>query len=249
MSTAVYILAGLFLPLFPLSMVFNRLFARVRSPLARGLLLLAWPQAGLALLHAGDAEVPGWIVAWALATAALYALRALALREVGLWTAFLATSAWALLWVTAPSAGDPALPHLYALSFSVPLLLLTLLAAGLEQRFGAAYTGLYGGLAQALPRFAGVLVVVVLAAVATPVFPSFLTMLASIVAATPAGALALGGIWLLWSWAGMRLLQGLVVGPAAKDPVPDLGVAVTWTYVAALGVLVVAGLSLSGGLR
>jgi NADH:ubiquinone oxidoreductase subunit 4 (subunit M) len=247
-SIAVLVLAGLFLPLFPLSMLFNRLFARVGSPLWRGLLLLAWPQVGLALLRLADAPVPDWLVAWGLFTAALYALRALALREVGLWTAFLATSAWALLWVPLQAGTGSMLPQLHALSFSLPLVLLVLLAAGLERRFGAAYTGLYGGLAQALPRFAGVLVVVVLAVIATPVFPSFLTMLAAVLAATPAGAVALAGIWLLWSWAGMRLLQGLVVGPLQAGEVPDLGPAATWAYVAALGALVVAGLGFGGGL-
>ena len=67
--------------------------------------------------------------------------------------------------------------HLYALGFSAPLVLLALLSAGLEKRFGAAYTDLYGGLAQSIPRFSGVLVVVILAAIATPLFPGFFILL------------------------------------------------------------------------
>ncbi len=118
--------------------------------------------------------------------------------------------------------------RLYALGFSLPLMLLALLGARLEERFGAAYTGLYGGLAQTLPRMSGVLVGVVLAIVAAPSFPTFFAMLATVVAITPTmplAALTVAGVWLLWSWAGTRLLQGLIVGPANGSEAPDLSVA------------------------
>ena len=46
-----WIVAGLFLPLFPLGMVFNVLFQRIRNAWLRALLLLAWPLAGLGLLQ------------------------------------------------------------------------------------------------------------------------------------------------------------------------------------------------------
>ncbi|MGF1615938.1 MAG: hypothetical protein ACFCVA_19070 [Gammaproteobacteria bacterium] len=248
MSQLTYVFAGLFLPLFPLSMVFNALFGRIRNAVLRGLMLLAWPQVGLALVFATGAEAPNWVGVWALFTSALYGLRLLALREVGLWTGFLATSAWALLWIPV-LAGMEAMPvHYYALGFSAPLVLLALLSAGLSRRFGAAYTGLYGGLAQTLPRFSGVLVMVVLAAIATPLFPAFFGMLATMVVASPAKAVGVAGVWLLWSWAGARLLQGLIVGPAGTDGVADLSVASTWVYAAVLAALVVGGAYLTGDL-
>ena len=50
MAISTYLLIGLFLPLFPLSMVFNLLFARVASLPVRAALLLIWPLADLALL-------------------------------------------------------------------------------------------------------------------------------------------------------------------------------------------------------
>jgi hypothetical protein len=249
MSLGLYLLAGLFLPLFPLSMAFNALFGRIRSALLRGLMLLLWPQVGLALLPANDAATPAWLVAWALLTSALYGFRALALREVGLWTGFLATSTWALLWIPALAGLGEGVLRTHALGFSVPLLLLALLTAELERRFGAAYAGLYGGLAHTLPRLAGVLVVVVLAVIATPLFPTFFAMLTAIVAATPAAALGLVAVWLLWSWAGARLLQGLVVGPSADGGPSDLSLAATWAYAVVLAALVVAGVSLNGALQ
>jgi len=245
MNAALVIIAGIFLPLFPLSMVLNVVVARVRHPVARGILFLAWPQTGLALLYAAHVAVPSWVIAWALATSLLYAVRALALREVGLWAGFLATSAFALLWL--PLTGDTPglLTHLYALAFSTPFVLLALLAAGLEHRFGAAYTGLYGGLAQTLPRFSGVLVPVVLAAIGTPLFPAFFAMLAVVLTAAPAAAAALAAIWLVWTWAGTRLLQGLVTGPAEPGEARDLSLGSTWTYAAVLVALVIGGLYLS----
>jgi hypothetical protein len=57
------------------------------------------------------------------------------------------------------------------------------------------------------------------------------------------------GIWLLWSWAGARLLQGLVVGPANAQDSPDLSLAATWLYALVLVALVVGGVYLIGDLR
>lgn len=244
-------LAGIFLPLFPLSMVFNLLFARVRNAPLRTVLLVAWPQLGLSLAVRGGAWGSGWLLALALLTSALYALRAVGLREVGQWVGYLATSAWALLWAALFNHSDPQLIRLYALGFSLPLVLLVLLGARLEDGFGAAYTGLYGGLAQVLPRMSGVLVCVVLAIVAAPLFPGFFAMLATIVAATPTAplaAVAIAGIWLLWSWAGVRLLQGLIVGPADGGEAPDLSLVSTWAYSAVLAALFIGGLYVTGGL-
>jgi len=241
-----FMFIGLFLPLFPFSMVFNAVLARTSQPLLRWVLLLAWPQIGLWTLSAHAGAIPSWLVIWALATSLLYAFRLLAMREMGRWTGFLATSAWALLWL--PSyAGLPASQlWSFAAGFSVPLVFLTLLAQELERQYGAAYTGLYGGLARRIPRFAGVLVISVLAATATPLFPTFFAMLHSLIVSQPLPAVGLAGIWLIWSWAAARLLQGLIVGPAEPRPELDLGIGTTWGYAAGLVGLLVAGLILSG---
>ena len=255
MSLATILLAGLFLPLFPLSAVFTAVYQRLGHAAARAGLLLAWPQIGLILAGNLAGPVPAWVVALALATAALYAFRALALRELGQWTAFLATSLWALLWLVGPGETAAVPTHWHALGMSAPLALLALLAGSLERRFGAAYTGLYAGLAQTLPRLAGVLVVTLLASVALPLFPAFFTMLVLLLisaAATPAVNLTLLGIWLLWTWSGARMLQGLVVGPADPDSgeyrAADLGRGAAWAYAGALLALTVGGLLLTGDL-
>jgi NADH:ubiquinone oxidoreductase subunit 4 (subunit M) len=113
---------------------------------------------------------------------------------------------------------------------------MAMLGAGLERRFGAAYLGLYGGLAQSIPRFAGVLVIVVLSVVATPLFPAFFAMLSLIVKTTPVMpfiAVGVGVVWLLWSWAGARLLEGLIVGPQGTATA-DLSRTNMWLYIAVL---------------
>src|SRR3569833_2989549 len=150
MSSMMWLLSALFLPLFPLSMGFNALFARLWFPLLRTAMLLTWHQIGVVALSLVTSPIHEWVLA--VTTSILYGVRALALRELGLWTSFLATSSWTLLWIPAYDGADAVTLHLYAAGFSVPLVLLALLTGGLERRFGAAYTGLYGGLAQVLPR-------------------------------------------------------------------------------------------------
>jgi len=251
MTDFMLILAGLFLPLFPLSMVFNTVFSRVNNTKYRNLLLLLWPQIGLLLIYLSNVEIPGWIATWGLLTALLYGIRLLAIREMQLWISFLATSSWAILWITLQHSGDDSPIFLYALSFSIPLIVLLLLSDELVKRFGAAYTGLYGGLALTQPRFSGILVMAVLAVIATPLFPAFFTMLATVAHSAPFSlsiAIFVGIIWLLWSWAGARLLQGIIVGPASESNVADISTDATRKYAATLVSLIIIGLVLLGGL-
>lgn len=246
MSQTLYLLAALFLPLFPLSAVFNQVFGRLRRPELRALALLLWPQAGVLILGLTERPVPQWLGLLALLTALLYAYRAIALREVGRWIGFIATSAWALLWV---AAGEPALLHLQALALSLPLVLLSLLGNALERRFGAAHGAVIAGLAASAPRFAALFVIGVLAAIATPVFPGFFALLASALGqagTAPALALAVLLVWLLWTWSGARLLQDIVVGPPGEAAVDDMAPTFTWLYVAGFCALALAGITLGG---
>ena len=250
MEYMMLLLAAIFLPLFPFSMIFNIVFARVRHPVLRGMFLLAWPQAGLLVLLASGVAIPAWVSVWAVLTSLLYSLRALVLRELGAWTSFVGTSAWALLWILHGSDSSMLQLQIAALGISAPLALMAFLLAGLERRFSAAYLGLYGGLAQSLPRFTGVLVIVVLAIIATPLFPTFFVMLSMVIktlTAAPAIAAGIGVVWLLWSWAGARLLQGLITG-SDQLAVADLGQTVTWGFVVALAALMALGVFSLGGM-
>lgn len=245
----IILLTGIFLPLFPMSVVFNAILNNIKHSWVRVLLFIAWPLCGLFIVINSKLSMPDWLLPLALSTSALYAFRMLTLREVNQWSQFLATSLWGLLWIPFMQETPAALLYGYAVSMSGPLVLLVLLSAGLEQRFGAAYTGLYGGLARTIPRFSGVLVIVVIAAIATPVFPGFFIMLDMVVetiSATPLVAMALLLIWLLWSWAGARLIQGLIVGRASEVKIADMDITSIGLYSMVLLALAVAGIYLSG---
>ena len=245
----IILLAGIFLPLFPMSMVLNAVLDKTTHSWVRLVLFLTWPLIGLFMVIDRNLVIPDWLLPLALSTSALYALRLLTLREVNQWTGFMATSLWSLLWLAMMQETPSALLYGYAISMSVPLVLLVLLSGGLEQRFGAAYTGLYGGLARTIPRFAGVLVIVVVAAIATPLFPTFFIMLDMVVktiAATPLAAIVLLLIWLFWSWAGARLIQGLIVGRASTVRVEDMDITTISLYSVVLSALVVGGIYLGG---
>jgi hypothetical protein len=242
------LLIGFFLPLFPLSLGINILLARLPSAWAKATVLLVWPQIGVFLVAEHIGDLPDWIKFWGLATAGLYAFRMLAMREVNLWIGFLATSSWALLWT--PAFKGLSLPELevLALGFGLPLAIMALLSGEIAKRFGAAYIGLYGGLAVAMPRLTGVLVVSLFAAIATPVFPAFFAMLHTLVISQPLPAVWLVTIWGTWSWGAARLLQGLIVGPAELPYPKDLGVGMTWVFSLLLAGLAIVGLTYTGRL-
>lgn len=241
------LLAAWFLPLFPFSMLLNLILSRMRWPIARFVLLLVWPQIGVAILSLSDVGVPAFFVPWAVASSGLYALRLLTVRDLGLWAGFLAASVLPLTWGLAHSGAQSASLHLFALWFSLPAALLAILTKPLTDRFGAAYAGLPGGLSAMLPRLSAVLVAALLAAVATPPFPGFFAMLDLLKRMSLPAGLAIGVIWVVWGWGATRLLQGFVVGAAEPNSIHDLGRRSTWIYTSVLGALVIAGLYLTGG--
>lgn len=242
------LLIGFFLPLFPLSLGVNILLERMPNAWARALVLLVWPQFGVFLVAEHIGELPDWIKYWGLATAGLYAFRMLTMREVNLWIGFLATSSWALLWTPAYKGLSVAEIEVLALGFGLPLAIMAILAGEIAKRFGAAYTDLYGGLAVAVPRLTGLLIVSLFAAIATPVFPAFFAVLHTLVISQPLPAVWLVAVWGIWSWGAARLLQGLIVGPADLPYPDDLGVGMTWVLSLLLAGLAVVGLMYTGRL-
>lgn len=247
MSILLLILAAFFLPLFPASVVFNRLAAATGNLPVRLVLFVLWPQVGIFLLLWGDLE-PGSVVAvWATLSAVLYAFRMLTVREVGRWSAMLASSTWPLVWLFAaqgPSAADLVT---FTLALTAAPALMLLVREALASRLEAAFTGLHGGLARDLPRLSGVIVVATLAAMALPVFPGFFALLALLSGTTLGMAMGILLTWLLWSWAGARLLQGTVFGPRSGPVAADLPALATWTIALLIVVASVAGLVWTGG--
>lgn len=246
------ILVGLFWPLFPLSLVFNRVHALLGHAVPRAVLIVIWPQLGLLAISRADGPPPDWLVWWAVLSAVLYSFRILTVRDVYTWVGFLATAQWSLLWLLPDAAwsepyGDPSTWG-SVLAVAAPLGLLVLLAGALDRRFGAAYTHVYGGLGVVMPRLSVLLTLGVLAAVATPVFPTFFVLLRELLSAPSVAVVAaVLTAALVWSWAGFRLLQGLVVGSPDPDAaVTDVPRVVAGAALVALVGLLVAGIYLSG---
>ncbi len=251
MSSMSLLPVALFLPLFPFSMLFNRLFARVENTGLRIGLMIGWPSIGLGLLAALGETPPEWIAYWSVATALLYAFRALALRDLALWLGHLATSVWALLWLPAVFADTGAVGVMTLAVFGLPLVLLLWLTGQLERHFGAAYAGAPGGLATSLPRLSALLVLLMLAVIGTPLFPGFFALLGivnGLLPAMPVGALGVLVLWMLWAWAGMRMLQGLIVGEPEGATRADLGLAHAGMIGATVALFAMSGFWLAGRL-
>ncbi|MGM0671609.1 hypothetical protein [Thioalkalivibrio sp.] len=247
MSSLLLVLAAFFLPLFPASVVFNRLAAASDHLAVRLALFVIWPQIGVLLILWGDLPMdPGLIAAWALLSAVLYAFRMLTVREVGRWSAMLASSAWPLAWLYALQTPDAPDLVAFTLALTAAPVLMLLVRATLASRLEAAYTGLHGGLARDLPRLSGVIVVTTLAAMALPLFPGFFALLTVMSGATLWMAVGILLIWLLWSWAGVRLLEGTVFGPRSGPVAADLTMYSAWGLAFLIGVMVAAGLAWSG---
>ena len=243
-----WIIATLFLPLFPFGMVFNAVFQRVRISWMRVAIMLLWPLPGVWILQTAAPIVPGWVVYWSLFSALLYGFRAVVIKEFGVWIGFLATSTWALSWTALAFDIKPDELLLHVLAFSLPLTLLILLVAEVETRYESAYVSVISGLAQAQPRLSGLIVITLLAAIGSPLFPAFFSMLDTIahaISVLPIIAFGLVVVWLLWSWSGICLLQELLVGSVSQSKHNDISHGITITYGASLLMLIVAGLYMS----
>lgn len=240
---------GLFLPLFPLSMLSNMLLRRIESPLLLAILIFVWPQIGVLLLNLMDGSPSRWVVVWALFTSVLYALRMVAVHDMIVWSIFLFTSSLALFWIFAIENLDHTMLAIYALSFSAPLAMFVFLADSLKRRYGGTYAGAVNGLVFTLPRISSLAVLIVLAVIATPTFPGFAVLLSllTVTATMSHGAsLAVLAIWFLWSWAAALLLKELLVGDVRRPYERDFGTFTTGFYGILLGALLVFGIWLVG---
>lgn len=222
------------LPLFPASMLFNWVERRLEAPWAKAALMLVWAQAGIGVLLWLAPEVPAFVSVWAVGTALFYAVRALVLNEATAWTAFMFVSLLSLSWLLPIGQLGLGQAQLYMLLAILPLLLLNLLSSMMIARFGSAYLGLVGGLVHRYPRLSTLIALSVLAAMATPPFPLFFYLIELISVLSLGLSIGVLTVWYLWGWAGVRLLQRLVLGPdVCRDPkVSDLSRGVTWGMVA-----------------
>lgn len=235
------LLAILFLPLFPFSVVFNAALRAVRLVWLRAALLLVWPQIGVWLIAGAGMQLPqAWtaaVLAWATGSSLFYAWRMLSTRDFDIWIGFYASSAWALAWIGVVGGADAMGLHVAMACLSVTALALALASHCLRKRWGDSYVGLRPGLARTMPRLGVATTLSVLAALGAPVFPVFFAMIYLLKLGNAATVVGVLVVWLLWSWAGAQVWQGFLFGtphaehafvPAVRD------VPVSWTVLAAL---------------
>jgi hypothetical protein len=229
LSVLLFLLAGLMLPLFPLSIGVNLLLQSRGGMLdrswLRAALLLLMPMVGVAVIMLGQRAAGGELntvttvfAIWGGATSLLYAFRLLSARDGRIWLGQLYTSALALIWVGIAHQVPPLLP---ALGLALSLLPLAFLLDSLASRFGIARIGLYAGLGMRMPTFSTLFVIAVLAAIAVPFSPAFFAIADLAFGGFGSNELItlmpLGVSWLLWTWAGINLLSGIVFGVARDD--------------------------------
>jgi NADH:ubiquinone oxidoreductase subunit 4 (subunit M) len=226
--------AGIFLPLYPLSIAANLLLKRqsplegsdpLAGPAFKALAIVLMPLAGVALVAlglslAGDSAgrlAIGFAV-WGGLTSVFYAFRLLSARDGKIWIAQLYSSALALVWVGIVHGVPLLLP---AVGLALSLLPLLFLLSYLTRRFGIARVGLYPGLSSRMPVFSALFVAAVLVAVAVPFSPAFFAIAdlafggAAANELIPLAPISLS--WLLWTWAGVNLIAGIVFGMPRDD--------------------------------
>jgi hypothetical protein len=182
----------------------------------RALLLLVWPQIGLWFVGEFGPHLPGqWaaaMLAWAVGSGLFYSWRMLSARDFDIWTAFYATSAYALGWLGLTDGRVSFSLHAAMACLSVTAVSLLFSSHCIRRRWGDAYLGLRPGLGRAMPRLGATTTLAVLAALGAPIFPVFFAMLYFLglgSAPTVAGVLL---VWLTWSWAGAQVWQGFLFG-------------------------------------
>jgi NADH:ubiquinone oxidoreductase subunit 4 (subunit M) len=265
MTLTLFIVAGLFLPLYPLSIPTGLLLQRRGGsgladegwprPWDKAAAMVVLPLVGVGLvtlarsLPGGDDPrlLTGFAV-WGGITSVLYAFRLLSARDGQIWISQLHVSALALIWVGLAHGVAPLLP---ALALSLSLLPLLLLLDELARRFGIARVGLYPGLSLRMPQFSLVFIGAVLAAVAIPLSPAFFAVadlaFGGVAANELVTLLPIGLSWLLWTWAGTNLLTGIVYGRSREDlTYRDLERRPLLAYAGALLALAVGGLVANG---
>ena len=248
MEALTLLTAAVFLPLFPLSLLVERLLGRLDG-LPRAGLLVLWPLPGALAVGITEGAPPDWLLGFASMSALFHAWRGLGTPDARDWLGLLALSAWPLLWAATQTAETAVVQ---ALALGLPLAGLSLVLDTVERRFGAAHAALDLRLAAVAPRLAGLVVVAVLAATATPLSPAFFAMLSLVGAQVGEFALAspiMLAVWLLWSWSGARILLALVPGPAGHAPRgQDLTPAGAWPAHLAFVLLAVLGVFVGGRL-
>lgn len=230
------------LPLFPFHGLFVGTVAYLPTSVAAfaGFVL---PFLGFIGLSSVGSTLPAWMQAWLFVPAligALYGVMKMTARHhVGEQAAYLGVTLLAVPWWPLSVTGNAAPAALYVTATALALLGFRLAAGFLLTRFGHLDIDKIRGLARPMPRFATLLILLMMAVMGLPLFGVFSGFMALLLGPSSFGAAGLAGVVVLWflaSWLMTHLLQRLLFGPPRTDVLyRDL----TWPEVCSLAVVLV----------
>ncbi len=246
MESAPLIMASaLFLPLFPLHLLYITALTRTPRTLTIALAILL-PVAGLFMVP----EIPLALrpaVGTLAAIGALWgAVKALAQIDVARLLAFGGFSLYSVLWWHLSQVGKvDSLALSYAAGVTLAIGGLTLAWSMIRARFGDLDLHHIGGLFSPMPRFALCTALLVMAAAGLPpfgLFFSYLKILLNPSTTMSLGLVAIIATWFAASWYLFKLMQRLLFGPHRPDlRYEDLRPAEVTSFVVVLALLVVLG--------
>jgi len=221
---AALLVAVFLLPLFPFERLYVAGIARLPGYGAMAAAIL-FPAAGLYALTRVSDEISVDVVnsiGWLALFGALYAsVKALAQVRVADLAAYAGAAFFALFWwyfaLTQRTDGTALLYVIGVVLLTVGLLLAW---QRLHERYGDLPVDRMHGLAKAMPCFATLFTLLVMAAVALPPFGFFFSHLEMLVRAAKvpsSGLCSVLATWLMSSWCWFRLMQRLLFGPERKD--------------------------------
>ncbi|MFZ5875867.1 MAG: proton-conducting transporter membrane subunit [Nitrospirota bacterium] len=223
-TIALFALAALLLPLFPVHGVYVVALTRLPGPAAVGLAVLS-PIAGLALLTNLLPVIPmellGGVGVLASVGALYGSFKALMQARVKPLLAYagvaLASIAWWHLAVVGRTTSQ-AVAYVCAVGLVVGGMCFAW--QRVQARYGDLDPDRISGLAQSMPRFAVLLALLVMAGVGLPPFGLFAGFIAMLLDPSVAGTWGLAAMlvaWLAASWYLFKLIQRLLFGPHRAD--------------------------------
>ncbi|HET8966178.1 MAG TPA: proton-conducting transporter membrane subunit, partial [Candidatus Acidoferrum sp.] len=223
-QTALFLVVGLLLPLFPLHGLYIAALTRL-APRQAAVLAALMPSAGLYFLGRFWSEIPPDLMHAAGVLAlfgALYgSLRALAQSSVPRLLAYAGLAFYSVLWRSLAADQTPAGENLIVYPAAVALLTAGLLLTWdcIRARYGNVTLDRTHGLARPMPRFATIMALLIMTAVGLPPFGLFAGQISLLLqpAGISWGLAAILFTWFLASWYLFRMMQRLLFGPHRND--------------------------------
>jgi len=199
---------GVLFPTFPLSLPASFLLQKFRK--LRGIILITMPLVGFFLYAlVGKPTMPDWTLIVGMFSSVLYAFKSISVKSVNRWMVYHYVSVLSLIWVFLSRAE---INLVFIMGIVLPFIMLNMVLNYLETRFGSTHTNVIQGIGSASPLISLFLTLSILFSVALPTAPLFFNVIAASLLLNSHEFVALGTVWLLWGWSGVKLLTRVITG-------------------------------------